>query len=406
MSKKKTVRKQPKTPPKPNLWRRVLLGLAGLAALLVLAVVALFVYAAIARSRPVSLPAPTGPYAVGRTEYAWTDPARNEIFSDQQGQHREISAWIWYPAQPGSGQPAVYLPAEWARLRNADRGILATFFQDLNQVKSHALEKAAVASSPHPFPVIVFSTGYGGIAPEYATLEEDLASRGYVVVGLTNPYSAPEVVFPDGQVILRSTAGSIDESSQAATQDSAAKLVAVWSLDIRFALDQMQTLNADKSSPLAGKLDLNKVGLAGHSLGGAVSAQACANDARCKAAADVDGTLYGDPAQFGIGPPLLLVSSEPGQGQPVEDPSYAASLKHGAQGVEIRGAYHFNFQDVAVTFQPFLHLLGYVGPIDGTQGLQATRDLLAAFFGQTLAGQPAGLDTVLQQYPGVLVRYK
>ncbi|HVN55307.1 MAG TPA: hypothetical protein VMT46_13320 [Anaerolineaceae bacterium] len=401
---KKSVRPFPKKPvKKPGAWRKVLLGLAGLIGLAILAVAGFIIYSAVRRSQPVSLPVPTGPYAVGRMEFDWTDPARLEIFSGRQGQHREISAWVWYPAEPGSGQPAPYLPKAWADARSADRAPAQVFFQDLNRVQSHSLQNAKLIAGSQRFPVIVFSTGYGGIAPEYATLEEDLASRGYVVVGVTNPYSAPQVVFPDGRQVDRTAAGSISEESQAASVQTAQRLVAVWSLDIRLALDQIERMDTDPASPFSSRLDINKVGLTGHSLGGAASVLACGNDFRCKGAVDLDGTLYGDPASIGIGPPVFFVTSEPAGGEPGDEPTFAASKKHGAQQVEILGAHHFNFEDYSLTYMPLFHILGALGPVDGARALQASRDLLADFFGERLLQQPGGVGAVLQKYPGLLV---
>jgi hypothetical protein len=52
---------------------------------------------------PVTLPVPTGPFAVGRATYAWSDAAHSDL------------VWIWYPAAAAQS-PALtedYLPAPW-----------------------------------------------------------------------------------------------------------------------------------------------------------------------------------------------------------------------------------------------------------------------------------------------------
>jgi pimeloyl-ACP methyl ester carboxylesterase len=59
-----------------------------------------------------------------------------------------------------------------------------------------------------------------------------------------------------------------------------------------FIVDQLGKLNnADTPERFAGRLDLQRLGLLGHSLGGASIAQFCHDDSRCKAAVDVDGAL-------------------------------------------------------------------------------------------------------------------
>ena len=46
----------------------------------------------------VTLPAPTGPYAVGRTFFDWVDEAWADPLAPVPGVQRELTVWIWYPA--------------------------------------------------------------------------------------------------------------------------------------------------------------------------------------------------------------------------------------------------------------------------------------------------------------------
>ena len=68
------------------------------------------------------------------------------------------------------------------------------------------------------------------------------------------------------------------------------KLVQAWTADTGFALDQLERLNAsDPSGRFLGRLDMQRVGVFGHSLGGATALLFCHDDSRCKAGIDVDG---------------------------------------------------------------------------------------------------------------------
>jgi predicted dienelactone hydrolase len=49
----------------------------------------------------VTLPAPTGPYAVGRAIYDWTDDANLDTLAPVPGTKRELLVWIWYPSAAG-----------------------------------------------------------------------------------------------------------------------------------------------------------------------------------------------------------------------------------------------------------------------------------------------------------------
>src|ERR1700681_288538 len=66
-------------------------------------------------NRETTLPPPTGPFAVGRTTYAWSDAAQADPLAPQSGTKRELFAWLWYPAAPRQQSQTVddYLPAPW-----------------------------------------------------------------------------------------------------------------------------------------------------------------------------------------------------------------------------------------------------------------------------------------------------
>jgi hypothetical protein len=78
-------------------------------AIKIVVVAALFAVVAIAfllglmwldHNRETTLPTPTGPFAVGRTTYVWSDPAHLDRTAPQPGTKRELLAWIWFPAAP------------------------------------------------------------------------------------------------------------------------------------------------------------------------------------------------------------------------------------------------------------------------------------------------------------------
>ncbi|MCL6566039.1 MAG: acetylhydrolase, partial [Acidobacteriia bacterium] len=111
------------------------------------------------------------------------------------------------------------------------------------------------ASGDGPFPVIVFSHGLGGTREDYAYLGRHWASHGYVAVHLQHLGSDDAV-----------WRGSPDpmESLRRAVRDPAAAIHRP--LDVSFAIDQLERLQAE-DSPLRGRLDLEQIGVAGHSFG-------------------------------------------------------------------------------------------------------------------------------------------
>lgn len=386
-----------------SLRRRLALILAGIIAVEAIAALALFMALVALHSRVVELPRPSGPYPVGRVVYDWIDRDRQETLGGPAGAPREIGAWIWYPASPAGQPSAPYLPAAWAAARERTFGPFFLLMPDYARVRSHAFAGAPPASSPNRFPVLIMQPGLGPIIQDYASLAEDLASRGYVVVGLNPTYSAAVSVFPNGRVALASQAGNIpDVAAPDVVQKRSDELVDIWAGDVRFAMDQLAALDTapDMAFLLAGRLDLGHIGVFGHSFGGASAAEVCSLDERCRAGADLDGWLFGAVAKPGARPlaqPFLFLWSE-------EDLLNPAAAENGrinraiydraAGGVywlTLRGARHFNFADLAVLYAPLLHVQQRFGPIDGVRGLRVTADYLAAFFDQTLRGTSSPL---------------
>jgi dienelactone hydrolase len=160
------------------------------------------------------------------------------------------------------------------------------------------------------YPVVIMRAGASAQVANYSTLAEDLASRGYVVVGFDAPYRTGLVVFPDGRVIERRPENNPELFSGEELTRLANKLLAAWTGDIAFVLDKLERLNAPNASgKFTDRLDMMRVGIFGHSFGGATAAQFCSQDSRCKAGIDVNGSLHGSVIQAGIHKPFMFLLS-------------------------------------------------------------------------------------------------
>ncbi len=365
----------------------------------------------ILHARLVELPDPTGPFAVGRLEYAWIDHTRRETLGGAGGSDRAVSAWIWYPSV-STGRPAApYLPPPWLAARQGDFSILTPFTQDLSTVRAHAVADAPLAPGAQAYPVILLLPGLGPIAGDYTTIAEDLASHGYVVVGLTPPYSASVAILPDGHVARATTAGGVpDNATPEESKQILDRLIAIWAADVSFALDQLTRLDAaEPPGSFAGQLDLGAVGIIGHSFGGATAAQVCAADRRCRVGVDLDGYPYGTVINTGLTRPFLFTWSEPDD---PADPGWqqalgdmrtltAASAGNVLQ-LSIRGARHFDFTDLATLYNPLLRAEGLFGTIDGRRALAITTAYTRAFLDRTLRDTAVPLlDGPHSAYPEV-----
>jgi dienelactone hydrolase len=373
--------------------RRIFKGLAVLALLGILAVLVLVASLWLEHRSGITLPSPTGPFAVGRAMYAWADDAT-------PGTKRELVVWIWYPAANGQSAAAMddYLPAPWRAAIERDRGALNARFltRDLSKVHAHSLRNAAISPQAPSYPVAIVRAGASAEIANYTTLAEDLASHGYVVVGFDAPYRTNVVVFPDGRVMTRTPENNPELCLELGNLEQArclSKLLAAWTADIAFVLDRLARLNnSDPSGKFTGRLDMARVGVFGHSFGGAAAAQFCHDDSRCKAGIDLDGAPFGSVVQEGLRQPFMFVLSDEIHSSGPETRRVLADVQSiydrlppdGRLRLAIRGANHFLFSDDGALLKSHivlrtLRLLGVVG-IDGRRQLAVTTYCVHRFF--------------------------
>jgi predicted dienelactone hydrolase len=116
-------------------------------------------------------------------------------------------------------------------------------------------------------PVVLFSHGLGGSRAGSAFLGEHWAARGYVAIFLQHPGS-DDSVWKDEGLGSRMTA-----MKRAASLENFMLRVK----DVPAVLDQLKIWNSAKTNQLAGRLDLAKVGMSGHSFG-AVTTEAVSGE--------------------------------------------------------------------------------------------------------------------------------
>ncbi len=362
-------------------------------------------YVAVRGSRPVTLPPPTGKYAVGRAAYDWTDAGRTDPLAPHPGTARELSVWLWYPvsrADARRGHPADYAPGAWSGLHFP--GPVGWAESSFGKLRIHAREGVPVAQGK--FPVVVLEPGLGFAAPQYTTLAENLASHGYLVAGVTPTYSANLAVV-HGRAVQATGAGNPNdlEGGSARATAEANRIVAVWAADARFAARRV-------TAHLRGHVDTGRVAYVGHSFGGAASLEACRTDPACAGAVDLDGKEFGPVAHAGLRAPLMLLGSENScvtgtcavaSSSDRGDLAVARSLLSASTGEEyaysITGARHFNFTDYGAYYlaRPLRALLA-LGSIDGDRALTVQNAYLVAFVDHAVHGADRSLLTA--SHPG------
>jgi len=404
------------TKPSPTFFRRLIKGFTVLATLVVLGIAALLALLWQEHRAEMTLPVPTGHFAVGRTSYAWVNHAQVDDLAPASGVKREVVVWIWYPsARSQSAAPAEYLPSSWHEPRARSAGALLSHFltRDPSVVHVHSSSNPGISPEQNSYPVVIMRPGGSALTADFTTLAEDLASHGYVVVGFDAPYRSGLVVFPDGRVVLRSPAANTDNLTVADQERFVKRILPMWSGDAQFVVDQLERLNAaDPSGRFKQRLDMQRLGIFGHSFGGATALQFCHDDSRCKAGIDLDGEPLGSVIKDGLTQPFLFLLSDHGDLSDPEPHKVITDLEsiydrvpNGRLLLYIRGANHFSFSDqILLKSQYFIRTLQHLqkGGLDGRRGLRITMDYVHTFFDVYLKGAPASLlDNVRHVYPEV-----
>lgn len=80
--------------------------------------------------------------------------------------------------------------------------------------------------------------------------------------------------------------------------------------DVSFVIDNVPALDAQESLPFYGRLDVSKIGVCGHSAGGALAMRMCFEDNRIMAGISLDGSIRGNESLTTFTTPFLLILAE------------------------------------------------------------------------------------------------
>jgi dienelactone hydrolase len=270
----------------------------------------------------------TGGYKVKTSSYTFTDTNRIETFTDT-GENRKLTVEFWYPEE--------------------------------------AEEK---------YPLIVFSHGAFGVKMSNSSTFMELASNGYIVCSIDHPYHAAGTVDTDGKLTIGSSEFMqevIDANSDIYSEKEQFQLFDKWmnlrTDDIDFVIDNILKNTENNSGEVYGLIDTNKIGLMGHSLGGAASTQLGREREDIGAVINLDGSMLGEYSINENGNivineepyplPLLNFYSEYVINELIADPEYVypnkyiTSISPKAFETYIKGSNHMSYTDLPL-FSPLL----------------------------------------------------
>jgi predicted dienelactone hydrolase len=160
------------------------------------------------------------------------------------------------------------------------------------------------------------------------------------------------------------------------------EFMGIWVRDLELVLDAITNERDTPRAPIAARVDGTRIGLLGMSYGGGAITEVCKTDARCRAAMNMDGGLWGSKARQPLTVPYLALAS----------PANAPFFEHDLLTSEapyyeltVAGAAHLSFTDVSV-FVPLLKWLGVTGTIEGARVIDIMNVAAAAFFDAHVRG--------------------
>ena len=349
---------------------------------------ALAVNSALSYSSAVTVPSPTGPFTVGTRVLDLTDTTRDDPYLNG-GVKREIAVRLWYPASPSQPcRPAEYTsPAVWE------------YFSQLTNVRpfqviTNSCWNAQIADAPHP--VVVFTPGYTATFTDYTFLLEDLASRGYVVVSVDHTYEATAVEFPDGR-LAKSVLGSHLGNTWRGDETTFSSATQVRLQDFEFVLNELGRLNAQPGGPFVSRLDMSKVAIAGHSMGGMAALLSLRLEARFQAGVILDSPVP-EALASGTNKPLFILAAGRSQWDAGECRLWK-NLLGPRLAANFAGTEHAAFSDWIWLANTAIE----AGPMGPEKAMAAVRDYVAAFLDASLRQEsPKKLLTgPSPDYPGV-----
>lgn len=274
----------------------------------------------------------TGEYEVKEDSIILIDESRIEAF-ENDGSYREVPVHFYYP--------------------------------DDTDIASHSL------------PLVIFSHGAFGYYQSNASTFMELASHGYVVASLDHPYhsffthdSEDRFITVDPEFLQ--TALYVGGNDNDMSEEEVFEITSVWmelrEADMNFVIDELE--NEPFEQEWGRLMDTDRIGLMGHSLGGA-TAVTVGRRSDVSAVIDIDGTMLGEQTDVADGmpvvneepyaTPILSIDNDEHHRSRVEayDTGYVYSnnviLDNADEGFStyFRGAAHMDLTDLPL-FSPYL----------------------------------------------------
>ena len=324
------------------------------------------------------LPIPNGKYSIGTKIYTWTDESRYELFTPELSNKRKIVVQIWYPVEKSLRKKTYYLDNPNQRVKpianqfiqtNVSPRLVSLLLSDVKNIKTNSEYNAEVKfDSSIKYPLIIFSHGLGGMKNQNSIQVEELVSRGYVVVAPDHSYDANITIF-DNNEVAPFKSSDYDPDAKYTIQDFynyRIPQIQTRSADLSFIIDKIEKFQLIEGDDLWNIIDLDKIGVFGHSFGGGTSLVTAYNDNRIDASLALDGWIEPVPNEIinkGSSIPFLYI----GRVEWEDTLNYykldklIKNSNSNAEKIILPGTKHFDYTDT-----PYFHKMTKTIRVSGT----------------------------------------
>jgi len=369
---------------------------------------------AIEDSKLPKLLKPTGEYIVGRSVFFYE--------KEDTDINRILSFEIWYPANHEIKKKAYYQSKEvctasaeflgWPLFSNS---YFALMF-------SNSFFNVPAFPDKH-FPVVIYNHGYSGFSSVYQTVFEELASHGYIVVSIAHENESAILIKEDMTVIktdrenkffkshsielngqeINSLQNVILNSNNTQENTKAYKSLIkispihnkstrLWAQDTRAVIKKLKIIN-NKSKNLRRIFDFTRVGVMGHSVGGATAGQLAVSPETIKAGINLDGFQFGDLINQKIKVPFMFVSSNARGNSYLRFSTFINKSGKDCFHAIIKGFSHDSFSDLSIF------------KTEGESVIKLQRELITTFFNIYLkAGNKSNLKNLEQKFKKLSIK--
>ena len=360
------------------------------------------------------LPKPSGKFKIGTRIYELKDKKRDEIYTDVKGDKRKIMYQVWYPTNKTVGyEKAKWISEGTTLTRHLAKSMHVPGFtlDQVADIYSNSFLNAPISNELTKYPVVVISHGWKSFRQLHTEFAEELASNGFIAISIDHTYGSQTVEFDDNEIAYLNPKALPKILNPSKFNQFGNKLIKTFGEDVISVLNDLDRLNS--SSDFEDRLDLDEIGLLGHSTGGGGDVYVALKDKRIKAVMGLDAWINPLESKIlkpGLRIPALFLSSEPwSKRQNDRDLKKLIRNSHNAELVVMKETKHVDFA-MTYMFSPLTKYIGFTGKMGGRYSSKIQREFILEFFEKNLKHDleidSEYLKRIVNKYENLEMRYK